>query len=350
MIPLEELQDAASLREADPAALAELARLGNLRVVSAGEPLFEQGAPAENVFLLLSGWGKVTQVNRDGKQALVRLVGPGEFCGLAFLLDRPDHPGTFRAIVPARAAAWPLRSWRRVFQANAGLAAGLLDTLAPHVAESHVRITELSTEETERRIARTVLRLARRVSVPTPGGLLIALPITRQELAELNGTTLHNVSRIVSAWAANRVVESGRRRLVVRDMEALQRIAGTRNSLPPPDARDGTLPLRAPRRSRARTPLSVGSETPSSSRLTNGGFGSPAPTSAANPFGRRCAIASRTPPGTGFGGFGDGARRPGGADRRTSAAWRGKPGGPRGSGRHDTGHPARNSGRVSGTE
>lgn len=230
MIPLEELQGAASLREVDPADLAALARLGNLRVVASREPLFEQGAPADSVFLLLTGWGKVTQVNRDGKQALVRLVGPGEFCGLAFLLDRSDYPGTLRAIIPARAAAWPLRSWRRLFQANAGLAAGLLDTLAPHVAESHVRITELSTEETERRIARTVLRLARRVSVPTPEGLLIALPITRQELAELNGTTLHNVSRIVSAWTATGVVAGGRRRLVVRDIEALQRIAGTRDA------------------------------------------------------------------------------------------------------------------------
>lgn len=226
MIPLDELRTVAALREIDPGDLAELSRQGALRLAAAGEPLFEQGVPAASFFLVIDGWTKVSQLDPDGKQILVRLVGPGEFCGLAVLLDREDYPGTARALVPVRAAAWPIGVWRRLFQANAGLASGVLGVLGRHISESHLRIAELSTEAAERRLARTVLRLARRAGVAAPEGLAIAFPVTRQDLAELSGTTLHNASRILSAWTANGMVGGGRRRLLVRDMAALQDIAG----------------------------------------------------------------------------------------------------------------------------
>jgi CRP-like cAMP-binding protein len=74
-------------------------------------------------------------------------------------------------------------------------------------------------------VAHAVLRLAEKAGRPEGGGLRIDFPITRQDIAEMTGTTLHTVSRILSAWEGQGLVEGGRQKLMVNDTAALARIA-----------------------------------------------------------------------------------------------------------------------------
>lgn len=222
---------AAALRKTEPfrdmdcAALAAIARHATDRRLEAGEALFEQGEPARRFFLALEGRLKVTMIVPEGKQVLVRLIYPGDFCGLALVLARTDYPATCRAIVPTRALGWPTSYWATLIEEHPRVAVSLTKALGRHIAEVHTRIAEFATEEVERRVANAVLRLARNAGTPTEDGVRIDFPITRQDLAELTGSTLHSVSRIVSAWSGLGIVGGGRASLVVRDVAALERIA-----------------------------------------------------------------------------------------------------------------------------
>jgi CRP-like cAMP-binding protein len=69
------------------------------------------------------------------------------------------------------------------------------------------------------------LRLAKDAGRSTPNGIEIAIPLSRQDLAEMSGTTLHTVSRILSSWEADGLVDTGRRRVVVRKTQALEAVA-----------------------------------------------------------------------------------------------------------------------------
>ena len=104
------------------------------------------------------------------------------------------------------------------------IAIGITRSLGRHITDVHARIAELATEEVEQRVAHAVLRLARSAGTPVEGGLRIDFPITRQDLAEMTGTTLHSVSRIVSGWAGRGIVGRGRASLVIRDLPTLERI------------------------------------------------------------------------------------------------------------------------------
>jgi CRP-like cAMP-binding protein len=84
----------------------------------------------------------------------------------------------------------------------------------------------VATETVERRIAHTVLRLAEQAGRRTAAGIEIAIPLSRQDIAEMVGTTLHTVSRTVSAWESGGIVDSGRRRLVIRKPDELVRLSG----------------------------------------------------------------------------------------------------------------------------
>jgi len=82
-------------------------------------------------------------------------------------------------------------------------------------------VIEMSTEQVEQRIAHALLRLAKQAGRKVEDGIEIAFPISRQGVAEMTGTTLHTVSRTLSGWEQNGLVESGRQRIVIRDAHRL---------------------------------------------------------------------------------------------------------------------------------
>lgn len=196
-----------------------------VRRVPQNEAVFEQGATADFFFLLLNGRLKVTQVTKDGQQIIVRVVNPGDLFGFARALQRSDYPGTATAATESLVLAWPTELWNIFVEKNPHLAVNALHTIGQRLDEAHTRIREMSTEEVERRVAHTVLRLAEQAGKPESGGIRIDFPISRQDIAEMTGTTLHTVSRILSAWEGRGLVVGGRQKLTLKDIPGLRRLA-----------------------------------------------------------------------------------------------------------------------------
>ena len=84
---------------------------------------------------------------------------------------------------------------------------------------------ELMTERVERRIARAILRLVQAAGRRVDAGVEIDFPLSRQDLAQITGTTLFTVSRTLSAWEEDGIVAAGRRRVVVKQPHRLVQIA-----------------------------------------------------------------------------------------------------------------------------
>ncbi|WP_394091988.1 Crp/Fnr family transcriptional regulator [Xanthobacter autotrophicus] len=207
------------------AQLDRLTAQAAVRRIPQGDAVFEQGDAAKAFYLLLHGRLKVTQVTRDGQQIIVRVVHPGDLFGFTRALSRPDYPGTATAAVDSLVAAWPTESWDRFVEENPHLAMNAIRTIGQRLDEAHTRIREMSTEEVVRRVAHVVLRLAEQAGTQEDDGLRIDFPISRRDIAEMTGTTLHTVSRILSAWEARGLVEGGRQKLLVRDVAGLTRLA-----------------------------------------------------------------------------------------------------------------------------
>ena len=104
-------------------------------------------------------------------------------------------------------------------------AVNVMQTMGERLQEAHTRLKELSTEEVEHRVAHAVLRLVTQSGRQTEEGVLVDFPITQQDLAEASGTTLHSVSRILSAWESAGLVTVGRRKIVVRNVQGLSKLA-----------------------------------------------------------------------------------------------------------------------------
>jgi CRP/FNR family transcriptional regulator, nitrogen oxide reductase regulator len=195
--------------------------LARPRRLTEGTAAFQQGEPASEFFLLLHGRLKVQQTTPDGQQVVVRYINPGDLFGIAHAVRRPDYPGTAIATVESTALVWPESQWNAFVGRNPAFATGAMQTVGARLQEANARIRELSTEAVERRIAHAILRLANQAGRKVTGGIEIDFPVSRADIAEMSGTTLHTVSRVMSGWQQQGLVTLGRRRVTVNDPHRL---------------------------------------------------------------------------------------------------------------------------------
>ncbi len=179
--------------------------------------IFAQGEDATSFFLLLHGHVRATKTTPSGEQIVVRYVAPGETFGLAMAIGLTQYPATATAVDDSVVLAWPTGAWPRLVERFPALAANTLQTVGTRLQESHSRILEMSTQQVEQRVAHALLRLAKQSGKKLDHGIEIDFPISRQDIAQMTGTTLHTVSRILSGWESMGLVESGRQRIILRE-------------------------------------------------------------------------------------------------------------------------------------
>lgn len=189
--------------------------------------VFEQGADANSFFLLLHGHVRAAKTTPAGQQIVVRYVTPGEIFGLATAIGLDKYPATATAVDDSIVLAWPTAAWPRLVALHPALASHTLQTIGSRLQDSHTRMIEMSTQQVERRIAHALLRLVKQAGRKTADGIEIDFPISRQDIAQMTGTTLHTVSRTLSAWEEKSWIESGRQRVIVRDPHRLFQLAET---------------------------------------------------------------------------------------------------------------------------
>ena len=116
---------------------------------------------------------------------------------------------------------WPSAAWPRLAAQHPQLAVNTLQTVGSRLQDAHMRVVEMSTEQVERRIAHTLLRLAKQSGRKVEAGVEIDFPISRQDVAEMTGATLYTVSRVLSGWEEKGLVEGGRQKITLREPHRL---------------------------------------------------------------------------------------------------------------------------------
>lgn len=200
-------------------------RAARTRDCPRGTVVARQGDPASEFYLVASGFLKVTQVTADGHELIVRFVGPGEPFGGVVVIDKAQYPVTAIAGEPTRLAGWSAEGLQSLLQRFPSVRANIMREMAAHMTDALTRVRELATERVGQRIAHALLRLMRQCGRPVPDGVLLAHSLTRQELANLTGTTLFTVSRTLSQWMADGVLGAQGRRVVIRDRARLEQLS-----------------------------------------------------------------------------------------------------------------------------
>ena len=192
--------------------------------------IFSQGEEADSFFLLLSGHVRVVQTSPEGHQVIPRYINEGELFGIAVAMGRTTYPASAVAAVDCVALSWPNSAWTEFQSRFPSFGASTYRTIGSRLQDTQTRVMEMSSEQVEQRIAHTILRLVKQSGRKTEDGIEIDFPITRQDIAEMTGTTLHTVSRLISSWEDEGLVRGGRQKVTVIDPHGLMLIAESRRT------------------------------------------------------------------------------------------------------------------------
>jgi len=203
-----------------------LAEVSTLRQYARGDEIFAEGDAAAAFFVVVQGRVKVVKSTPTGREVLLEIFGPGDPLGAVVAYEGKPFPATARALEPTRCVVTPRETFFRLLAEHPSLVRGLLSGLTLRLIELTNRLAAVSGARVEERVARLFLQKLDELGRPEGGGQLLPLPLTRQEVADLAGTTIETAIRVMSRWSKAQLVLTRDDGFLVLDRAALERMAG----------------------------------------------------------------------------------------------------------------------------
>ncbi|MDO9109161.1 MAG: Crp/Fnr family transcriptional regulator [Desulfatirhabdiaceae bacterium] len=175
---------------------SDILNRGNLVRLKSGEILFHQGDPAYKSFLVLNGRIKLIKLHEEGKEAILRYIGPEETTAILSVFKGKEYPATAETVGTTEAVGWDKQTMVQLMLEYPPLAVNMLRCAIDRLDELQNRYLEICTEQVEQRVARALLRIMKQSGRRTEDGIRIDFPLSRQELAD------YNLFENVHPWAA----------------------------------------------------------------------------------------------------------------------------------------------------
>jgi CRP-like cAMP-binding protein len=184
--------------------------------------IYMEGVPCQQVLLLFSGCVKTTQLGPSGCEVILRLNGPGELVGALESCLGVNNLVTARTTQLTTALVWDATTFDAISDRYPTLRRNTARLLGLRLQELEERFREISTQKVALRLSLQLIRLSKQLRQHSNGSLEFSL--SREELAQLTGTTLFTVSRLLSQWERLGIVSTRREAVVVRDLQGLMQL------------------------------------------------------------------------------------------------------------------------------
>jgi CRP/FNR family transcriptional regulator len=210
------------LSDADRGRLAEVSLV---RTWEKGEVIFNEGEASEFLLTVLAGRVKVAKLLPSGKEVILEIFGPGDPLGAVVAYEGRPYPATAMALERTSCLLVRRTPFFSLLERHPSLVRGLLMAFTRRIVELTQRIPEVTGGRVETRFAHLFLKLADRLGRPDGASIFIPVALSRQDLADLTGTTIETCIRVMSRWSKEGLVETERNGFRVCDRAALEKLA-----------------------------------------------------------------------------------------------------------------------------
>jgi CRP-like cAMP-binding protein len=194
--------------------LAQLAALAVERRFAPGKSIFWEGDQPDRFYLVAEGRVKILKHSSLGKEFVIAYFGPGEMFGEVAVFEKKSYPGSAQVVAETRVLEIQGDDFRSFLASRPELALRIIYILAGRLRDAQGRLRDLAGERVEQRLARTLLMLHSKLG-PT-------LPFTRQEIADMAGTTTETAIRFMSRLRRAGIVRSARGKTIIVDESKLR--------------------------------------------------------------------------------------------------------------------------------
>lgn len=202
-----------------------LARDGRRRRFPRGSTLFNEGERSDRVVIVLSGRVKVSYFTEHGREVVLAVRSSGDILGELSALDGEPRSATATALEPVEALVLAAGQFRDFVCTHPRTALVLLEMLSGRLRDADRKRVEFGAYDSVGRVARRLVELAEDYGVPDVNGVRIALPLSQEELAGWIGASRKAVGNALQWLRGRGLVETRRRSITIRDVEALRKRA-----------------------------------------------------------------------------------------------------------------------------
>jgi CRP/FNR family transcriptional regulator len=189
-----------------------------------GETIFNEGDASDFLLTVLSGRVKVVKLQPSGKEVILEIFGPGDPVGAVVAYEGRPFPASAVALDRTSCLLVRRGPFFGLLEKHPSLVRGLLSAFTRRIVELAQRIPEVAGARVETRIAHLFLKLGDRMGRPRDGGLFIPIALSRQELADLTGTTIESCIRLMSRWGKEGVIATEKDGFLLLNRSALEEL------------------------------------------------------------------------------------------------------------------------------
>jgi CRP/FNR family transcriptional regulator len=193
-----------------------------------GEFIFREGDPTEYFHIVKEGTVKCVKSTPEGKECTLKMLMPGDlFCCDAAAFDGTFHPGTAQPMGDVSVLRMSKKAYFEMLRRSPDAALEVIKYLGNRLNEAQEKTKILAMDRADQRLAALLVDLATRSGSLDPQGVKLTIRLTRQDMANMVGTTTETVIRIMSRFKRDHLVAGTANRLVIRNLEKLKALAST---------------------------------------------------------------------------------------------------------------------------
>lgn len=193
-------------RRVGPDDRAHVAAASRIQTFDRGDDVFQEGEDPDFFVTIVEGRVKIYKRLPNGKDIILQIFGVGDPLGAVAVYEGRPYPASAQALEPTTCLLVPRQAFFALLEQSPKLVRGVLSGLTLRLIELTERLTEFTGSQVESRLARLFLKLGDQFGQPRPGGVFVPLPLSRQELADLTGTTIETSIRVMSRWNRDRLL------------------------------------------------------------------------------------------------------------------------------------------------
>ncbi len=204
--------------------LKEISRFFTEEKYQRDDYIFFEGDVPEWLHIVVEGRVKLLKHSDTGKDIILQIYSPGDMFGEVSLFDRKPYASSAQAMEPSVILRMPRKDFFLFFGRHPFVATEMIVELGRQLGDAQSTIKSLAVDRVEQRIAHILLKLAGKVGVSEKGGVMINLPLTRQDLADMAGTTVETAIRVMSRFTKSKIIKPANGKIFLLNSKALERI------------------------------------------------------------------------------------------------------------------------------
>lgn len=191
-----------------------------------GNAVHHAGQPARRLSVVATGTAKLVRTAINGTEVLLDILRPGDFFGALPVLGATTYTASVWALTPLCVLSLDVSAFDEILDEHPSVARAGLEVMAKRLEQAQTHTHALAAATSEQRIAGALAMLADQAGVPRPeGGVMLDLPLSRDDLGALTGTASETVSRVLAQLRRDGVVDTGRGWVAVLNLKAIHDLA-----------------------------------------------------------------------------------------------------------------------------